>query len=198
MKPSPRQRAIQQAMRAKRDALKRKLARAKPARDRRRWWLLVLLVVLLLWALLPDCAHEEPPPALALGIPVSVPAQSEPIAEPPEPPKRVGRRDRPAFDSETPDLLPWIVSLRMQVAARSPRLAQCFIGVERPGRLKWTASVEPQGGLVSDHSLEPTLQSDELTEQQRICVIGVLSEPPYRLPSDERSTPSRVSMVIEF
>ena len=88
----------------------------------------------------------------------------------------------------------------MQVTARSPRLAACFAGVERPGSLKWSASVEPVHGQVSDQKLETTLQSDPLTPEQRDCVMGVLSDPPYRLDTkgEERTTPSRVGLAIEF
>jgi hypothetical protein len=211
----PDRRAMEQALRARREALQRKLSgklsrklsRKKPARkrppekDRRRWWLLLLiLILLLLWALLQDCGGEEPAVA-ALPRP-GTPVQLEPAPEPPAPeppPPPVARRERPAFDSEPPEVLPWITSFRMQVAARSPRLAECFVGVERPGRLKWTAAVEPTHGHVSDHSLEPMLQSDALTQQQRECVLSVLSAPPYRLePGEGRSTPSRVGLVIEF
>jgi hypothetical protein len=41
--------------------------------------------------------------------------------------------------------------------------------------------------------------SDDLTSRQRGCVIEVLSDPPYQLePDSDRSTPSRVGLVIEF
>jgi hypothetical protein len=189
---------------SKREALRRRMSRparaGKPARDRRRWgWLLLLLLILLLWLLLPECA--APPEPLAPPAPASsvqlAPAEAPAPPEPPPPP--LPRRARPSFDSEPPETLPWVSAFRMQVAARSPRLAECFVGVARPGRLKWTAAVEPVHGQVSDHTLEPTLQSDALTQQQRDCVLGVLSDPPYRLHAgEERSTPSRVGMVIEF
>ena len=75
-----------------------------------------------------------------------------------------------------------------------------FVGADRPGRLKWTAAMAPVDGRVSEHTLEPTVAEEVLTKQQKTCVIGVLSEPPYRLDVGEgkRATPSRVGMVIEF
>ena len=59
--------------------------------------------------------------------------------------------------------------------------------------------MEPDSGRVSDVTLEATLQSDPLTAEQRACALEVLSEPPYRLDAEgARSTPSRVSLAIEF
>jgi len=87
----------------------------------------------------------------------------------------------------------------MQVAARSPRLAQCFVGAQQPGRLKWSLSVEPHSGRVSDPVIEPMLLTDDLSRKERACVVEVLSDPPYDLQTgDEPSTPSRVGLVIEF
>ena len=121
-------------------------------------------------------------------------------SEPPEPPPtgRVPRRPRPTFDAPPPDDRPWLGAFRLQVTARAPRLAACFRGVERPGTLKWSAEVVPASGRVSEHALEPTLGSDPLTPAQRECLIAVLSDPPYALAADERSTPSRVGVVLEF
>jgi hypothetical protein len=107
--------------------------------------------------------------------------------------------DRPDYATPPPDPMPWIASFRLQVSARSPRLAACFVGAPRPGALKWTASVEPGTGRVSDHTLEPALESDPLTAEQKACLLAVLSDPPYRLAVEgARATPSRVSVAIEF
>lgn len=165
---------------------------------RRRWWLLLLLLLLLLFL---KCDPE--PPLSELELPsVGQPAALMPAPPPPapEPPAtRVPRRDRAAFAGVVPEQLPWLAAFRLQVAARSPRLAECFLGASRPGALKWTAAVEPQHGRVSDPTLEPTLSSDALTRVQRACVLAALSEPPYQLDAGEApSTPSRVGMVIEF
>lgn len=182
----------------KREAIARRLARERAAIRRRRILLLslvLLAIVLLLWLLVPSC-EAEPPPAPPPPAPAPAPAAALP--EPPEPPVQTAAKPRPTFEVPEPEPRPWIGELRMQVAARSPRLAACFEGAARPGRLKWSASVEPKHGLASEHRIEPTLQSDELTEEQRLCVILVLSDPPYKLSSDDRGAPSRVSMVIEF
>jgi hypothetical protein len=176
------------------------LRRRRPARKRRRWpWIVLLVLLLLALLLLRDCSCAEPvavapevlgPPSI--GAAVDVPAPAPPLA-------RVVRRDRPAYETEPPDPLAWIDAYRLQVAARGPRLAECFVGVEQPGALKWTASVEASSGRVSDHTLEPTLESAPVTAEQRDCVLGVLSDPPYRLEAEGvRSTPSRVGIGIEF
>ena len=162
---------------------------------RRRWQLLLLLLLLLLLV----CVRAPSPPAVppTLSVEPAAVARALPAPEPPVAP--VARKARPRFESKAPEPLPWLASFRLQVAARSPRLAECFAGAARPGALKWTAAVEPRHGHVSDHTVEPTLSSDELTGTQRACVLAVLSAPPYQLEADAPpSTPSRVGMVIEF
>jgi hypothetical protein len=190
-----------QALEARRQALRAKIARSRrsAATDKRerplRWPLLLLLLLLLLLV----CTRAPPPPE-APPAPLAAPAAATPSPPaPPLPTGRVARKDRPRFESAAPEPLPWLAAFRLQVAARSPRLAECFAGASRPGALKWTAAVEPRHGRVSDHAVEPTLSSDELTATQRACVLAVLTEPPYRLEAETSpSTPSRVGMVIEF
>lgn len=178
-------------------ARRRRAVADGPRRRRRRWLLLLPLLLLLL--LLRPCDAEPPPPGIA-GPPAPeavAPAAGPPAAEPPV--QRVPRRGRPPFQSAAPEPLPWLASFRLQVAARSTRLAACFVGVDRPGALKWTVAVEPRTGRVSDPTLEPTLSAETLTPAQRACALAVLSEPTYRLDAGEApSTPSRVGMVIEF
>jgi hypothetical protein len=209
--PAPGRRALARELRARRQDLRRALrvrrqaARAAlPPRRRRRWWrAVVLLLLLLLLLLLRDCSCSEPqaPPSSAAQAPVE-PVVVEPPRDPAAsvlPRGRIAHRVRPSFVSEPMDPVPWLAAYRLQVSARSPRLAECFVGAPRPGTLMWTASVEPSQGRISDQTLEPTLLSDALTRQQRGCVFDVLSDPPYQLESDgERSTPVRVGMAIEF
>ena len=168
------------------------------ARRRQRQVLLALLAVLLLsLLLLLDCrCTREPPPEPAPEPVMPVPAEEPEATLPRHPP--IQRMDRPEYTSEVPEPLAWLDSFRMQVAARSPRLAECFVGAERPGRLKWTASVDPLEGKVSEHQLEPVLTTDALTATQRACAVDVLSEPSYTLVGEGRATPSRLSMIIEF
>jgi hypothetical protein len=160
----------------------------------------VLIAVLLLLLLLRSCPAEEPaaPEVPVVVAPAVVPAPPPAPLPPPAPTGRVATRGRPSFETPVPAPLPWVSSFRMQVAARSPRLAECFVGADRPGKLKWTASVSPVDGRVSEHVLEPMLVTDAISGEQRACVLGVLSDPPYRLDDDGRTTPSRVGVVIEF
>ncbi|HHO52265.1 MAG TPA: hypothetical protein ENK18_15670 [Deltaproteobacteria bacterium] len=207
----PTRREAAQQLRARRQQLRQELRQQlqrhrasspRPSR-RRRWWLLLLPLVLLA-ALLRDCSCSPPPEPIPAPIPtLSAPVRLAPPSPSPPPPPlpeaHIERRDRPSFETEPSDPLPWIASFRSQVAARSPRLAACFVGAQRPGRLRWTASVEPSLGRVSEHTLEPTLLSEALTKAQRACVIDVLSEPPYRLTVETaRATPPRIGLVIEF
>jgi hypothetical protein len=169
-----------------------------------RRWLIAILLLLILLLLLWLCSCGPEPVETAGPAPptreVVVPAPEVPPA--PAPLQRTPRIDRPDYRAEPPGPPPWLTSFRMQVAARSPRLATCFEGTARPGALKWTTAVEAAGGSVSAHALEPMLLTDELTAVQKACVLGVLSEPPYRLQGGPDGSPdappSRVSLVIEF
>lgn len=191
---------------SRREDLKRQLQERKRARDRARRRkrlsaaLLALLLVLLL--LLSRCACIEEPvpepgpatPAASLELP-----EPQPPAAPLPKRERIQPIQRPAYESQPVDALPWLAAFRLQVAARSPRLSECFVGAERPGRLRWTAAVDPVRGQVSEQQLVPVSAWDTLTAEQSECVQGVLAEPAYRLqPGDGPTTPSRVSMVVEF
>jgi hypothetical protein len=184
---------------SRKDELKRRLEQGRQRRRRLSWALLALLLLLLLLCSRCTCA----PPVEAPEAPLP-PAQVEPPEAAPAPaplPDRpsIPRIDRPAFETEPQDPLPWLDEFRLQVAARSPRLAGCFVGAERPGRLRWTASVEPSRGRISQQAVEPVLVMDALTSEQKGCVVGVLADPPYELRAEEgASTPTRVSLVVEF
>jgi len=60
--------------------------------------------------------------------------------------------------------------------------------------------LEPLSGRVSDATLEPHLSTDDLTRDQRTCVLDVLANPTYHLASSgqERSTPVKVGLMVEF
>ena len=202
-KITPAQRA---ALKARKRELRRRLkekqrGRRDLSRRRRRSALMVLLIVLIILLLpLRDCSCAEPEAVVEVEpvVELEEPVEDE-VEEPAPRPKplggRIARRDRPAYEGHGPEPLPWLAAFRLQVSARSPRLAACFVGTDGPGRLKWTTTVEPTQGVVSDHVLEPVLQSPELTGEQRGCVLEVLEEPRYHLAAGEGS---RVSLVIEF
>lgn len=102
---------------------------------------------------------------------------------------------RPTYELEAPAPPPWLASLRVQVAARTPRLARCFEGAALPGALKWTAAFA--AGRPSDQRLTPLASTTSLPAARRACVLKVLSTPGYRLP-DGGAGVARVSLVIEF
>lgn len=181
-------------------------ARRKNAPKRRRRWLrwVLLAMVLLLLLFLQDCrcADPVPPPATGASAPAGPPLVGTPeetTTQPVLPGTKVRHRPRPAFELPAPAALPWLAAFRLQVVARSPRLAQCFVGADRPGALKWTGLVSPADGRVSDQSVESTLGGLALSSAHKACVTAVIQDPLYELePGTAPSTPSRVSLVIEF
>ncbi|OJT22331.1 hypothetical protein BO221_21290 [Archangium sp. Cb G35] len=165
----------------------------------------VTIAALLLLAMLVRCECQPPP--VPPPEPVVEPAPAEVKPKKPEPPaskpkafsERMKRQRRGNYQNEAQTSPSWLDDFRIQVAARSPRLAQCFSGTERPGALRWTAAVNAASGSVSDHALEPVGTGGELSGKQRDCVQGVLSSPSYRLkPEQKQDLPGRVSIVIEF
>jgi hypothetical protein len=164
--------------------------------------LLLALILLLLCLIRCDCQSG----------PAAEPVAAEPIAEVVKPKvvvrapvKRAplqgatAHQPRSAFPAEAPGNPTWLEEFHLQVAARSPRLAQCFTGSDRPGALRWTSSVNPESGAVSDHELEPVGPASELGHEQRECIIRALSSPNYKLtvPKAE-ALPNRIGLVIEF
>jgi hypothetical protein len=170
----------------------------RPKKSRKRWW--VLIILLLLLAVCCGRCAEPPGPAPAPAPAPAVAVTAAAPAPPPTPaPARVVPKPRPAFTPPPSEPLPWLAALRMQVGARGPALAPCFSGVARPGALRWTALVDPATGRAAEMTVEPSLQSEELSGEQRACVLRVLSQPAYTLPNaDPRSTPSRVALIVEF
>lgn len=214
-----KKRAAKRALKAQRAALKARLAEEKAAiraqvaahRPRRRSLrrrLILLLILILLWLLLRSCDCTSPPGEAKPPIPDAAPivvvvdAGLVPDARPPPRRRKRGRikpRNRPAFVNQTPANQSWLTRFRMQVSARSPKLARCFEGAEQPGALKWTAAVDIPRGMVSDQSIEPILAGASLSKARRLCLEGILKSPPYRLPSPPtRAGSSRVSLIIEF
>jgi hypothetical protein len=174
--------------------------RRKPQRRRRGWWLL-LFVLLILLASLARCRCPAPEPVVVADVaPIPDPGGVAAPVEPPlPPPPRLEPVDRPSFRTPEPAARPWLDAFRQQVTARGPRLARCFVGAGRPGALEWSAAVDPVSGRLSEVVVVPLLASDPLTAEQRACVVGVLSDPAYRLQAAPGETqPSRVGMTLEF
>jgi hypothetical protein len=218
-------RETQRALKARKAAVRKQLAqrraqlkgRQRPMKRqrRRKWRFVILALALLLYLLLRgcncqcDCGPGAPPVLVDAELP-EAPLDAGPKSEAPKKakkPKRKKRRfkgklkgkARPGYSTGTPGPQAWLPAFRMQVAARSPRLARCFEGSEQPGALKWTASVDTARGVVSDHHFGAVLQGAQLSKKLRRCLVGVLAKPVYQLPkADPQTSPARVSIVIEF
>lgn len=215
-------RELRRAMRERRRELRRTVpklrrqARAQAERipavqkekgRKRRRRLMALMVLLLLALLLMRCEcgpapmispKPEPAPEVVPEEPEPKPVKKAAVKK--KPLKATTKHQARAGYEETARAgPPWLEDFRLQVAARSQRLAQCFTGSERPGALRWTTAVNPESGAVADHEVEPVGPSAELSLEQRRCLVGVLSDPVYRLTDQQKQgLPSRISLVIEF
>ncbi|MDY7226579.1 hypothetical protein [Hyalangium rubrum] len=212
-------RELRKAMRQRRSELRKSLRLAgkqarermeqlpeiRRARARRRLRRALGVALLVLLASFVRCECEQPAPAEVPKVEAKgeVEIKEERPAQPP--PRRqpllarVEPHDRASYQGPERASPDWIDEFRLQVAARSPRLAQCFAGSDRPGSLRWTASVNPRSGAVSDHELEPVGAGAGLRREQHECVVRALSSPPYKLTAPQgEALPQRVSLVIEF
>jgi len=180
----------------------------KERRRRRLRRVLMLAVIVLLACLvrcdcqppaLPPIEVTEPAPQPDAGVEV----KKKPAVAAPARRRRVEAKveaqPRNAFGSGARPPPSWLDEFRLQVAARSPRLAECFTGRDRPGALRWTTSLNPESGTAADHELEPIGPHSDVSADQRECVLKVLSDPKYRIAEGAKeSLPERVSLVIEF
>jgi hypothetical protein len=210
-------RELRRELRQRREELRRSLTRMRQqARERvrqhpevrrerkRRHVRRAVLVALLLLACLMRCECQQGPPpvqAVVRETPEVKPKTPLPAPPPRREPLRVQVKpqSRGSYLGEAQAPPTWLDAFRLQVSARGPRLAQCFTGTDRPGVLRWTASVNPESGAVADHELEPLGPGAELKREQRDCVVRVLSSPTYRLSAPRAQVlPNRISLVIEF
>jgi len=183
--------------------------RARAKRNKRIAALVALLLLLLL--LLIECEPEPVAPAVVEKPPAV--AQEEPVAVAPK--KRVPKRnrrplkgkikgsDRSGVDVEPPPPPSWLPKFRLQVAARSPRLAACFNGAEEPGAMRWTTLVYAPSGRAADSVLEPVFRGASIDNAQRECLEQALTSPPYRLQEpgaepEDGAVGRRVSIIFEF
>jgi hypothetical protein len=180
------------------------IVRARAQRRRRRRLILLAALVALLALLFQrcSCGSPLPPPTPAqrdgghLDAGSKVRATVLPSLKGP----RITHQPRAQLDLEGAEVPAWLEDFRLQVAARSPKLARCFDGADRPGALRWTVAMSLVNGGVSDHELEPIGGSD-LGQGQRDCLLQALSVPRYRIthaPDGGDATPRRISIVVEF
>ncbi len=200
-----RRREMKAALTSRRREVRARLRAARRARKGppSKWRRRLLMAAIILLLLLLHLCQEEPPPTVGRPVTPTPPPPAK-IEEPPPPKappirRRIAKRERPEYESTAPTKKPWLDAFRLQVAGRSLKLATCFEGVERPGAVRWVASLDAKSGEVGEHSLEPVANGVVLTRAQKKCLIAALSEPPYRLEGAEPSpTPERVAMVLEF
>ncbi len=185
-----------------RDAVARSplvVAQRRKRQLKRLAWLSVLLLLLLLI----ECPGQGQGTAQPVSVAevVTPPVKAVPKKVKPRPPLTLPPRPvpRPAFDAPARLAPAWVDAFRLQVAARSPRLSQCFNGTSRPGALKWTTLVAMETGAVGNHEFEAVGAAAELTSTQLKCLEQVLSAPAYQLPDVNRDgLPQRVSLILEF
>jgi hypothetical protein len=174
-------------------------------RRRRRLLVRILLVVILIWLLLQlDCSGD---PVTDLP-PVNEITTEQVDVVPKKIPKRKQRRKlagkvksepRGKLALEVPPVPPWLDAFRLQVAARSPRLARCFEGNERPGAMRLSALVNAGSGRISEPVVEPAFRGTDLTSTQEKCLVRVLAGQPYQLVAVAPEAASRrVSLIFEF
>lgn len=169
-------------------------ARAQRRRRRNRR-LLMALSLLLLLLLLIRC---EVPQIGGPGEPTPV-AETRPEQADPTFGAHVETQNRPGYNVAARPGPDWLDELRLQVAARSTRLATCFNGSERGGAIRWTTSIDVKTGAVTGHELEPLGATPSLTDEQKRCATQALSQPGYHLTHPPSSKlPNRVSLVLEF
>lgn len=193
----------------KRAALRARIEATRDARRRRRRSraLKLILLLILLWLLMRRCDTglvfvplTVPTPGVGKSVPTAAPTPVEPARRARKSPRkrmpRVQTKPRAIYAPTSAGPALWLSALRMQVAARSPRLARCFEGQGEPGTLTWTTRLDPGTGIASDHAFEPR-SGGALSADVRACLTAVLSAPAFELGSAEGAR-ARVSLVIEF
>ncbi len=177
------------------------IAAEKKRLARRRRNLLIALLIALLLLLLSRCECEEAP---GYGPPSNEPATVVYVPEPEPPAKPLGRgrtkkKKRPKIAVKAPPPPPWLDQFRLQVSARSPRLATCLNGAERPGALKLSGLVHAKSGRVTAAKVEPVFRGSTLSQKQLDCLVKKLIEQPYNLKDpDPEAAARRVSLIFEF
>lgn len=197
---------LRRRMIAKRRELAQRLAalpavQKRKARQRRIWAALLLLILLCLSRCICDSVNPPPPRKGAQGAVVKVKSTMNPQPKRgAERPVKIAKRLRTPYKADDALEPPWVEAFRLQVAARSQRLAQCFVGTSKPGAIRWTASLTPETGAVFDHRIEPMPPAEDLTREQQTCLVEVLAKPGYQKLATTHvgALPETVSLVLEF
>jgi hypothetical protein len=180
------------------------IAKRKRKQRQRRLFLLLLLLLLLL--LIRCECEEEPalPPVVDIDDDPEPEVKKKPSAKKRRKPKaklegEIDGSDRDEMQIEQLGPPSWLPQFRLQVAARSPRLAACFIGSEKPGALRWSALVHAQSGRVTESEIEPVFRGSGIDNRQHACLVKGLTEPKFLLDEpDPDAAARRVSLIFEF
>ena len=201
--------AIKNAIKSQLDQAKTKLQQMTPQGKHKnrhvlRAILLAIVILIIFLFLLRDCEKT----ALQGKIdsrPIQETAETSAKLQPPQKPRlgRIAKQSRNNYKIAPQKSLPWMDEFRLQVAARSARLAKCFVGVERPGSLDWSCTVNPKSGVIFEQEIEMTQVGATLSQDQENCISSVLADPGYHFnesvnPSETHNLSHRLRMVIEF
>jgi hypothetical protein len=198
--------ALRRRLNDKRREIAERLANLPEAQKRksRKRWLLGAAVLLIIMLCLSKCrctdAGPTPPPkpqAAVVKVEKVLPPQAKRQAAPAN---KATPRLRARYQTESATEPAWVEAFRLQVAARSQRLSECFVGTSRPGAIRWTASITAETGAVFDHHIDPMPPGEDLSAEQQRCVVGVLAKPGYQKLATIHAgaLPETVSLVLEF
>ena len=162
----------------------------------------ITTLLLLLWLLPQDCANEPTPETFPPEtIPKTPPPPQAIIAETtqrPALPASVPPKRRPSLNVKPPPQPVWLEEFQRQVSARSPLMAKCAEGARAPGLLRWSGSVNPSSGILSEQVIESINANQALTETQQRCILRALGTLPFKFrdPGDGQSR--RIRLLLEY
>ena len=178
------------------------VAAAQKRKRRRQRNTLIALIIVLLLLLLSRCECDPVEDEGPAGPDAAVVVVDTPEIVPEALTSGKGRTQktkRPALKVEPPPPPPWLDQFRLQVAARSPRLATCLNGNERPGAMRLSGLVHAKSGRVTAAVVEPVFRGSSLSERQLECLVKELTTQSYRLDEPNPSAAARrVSLIFEF
>ena len=203
MKPNLKQEAKKLRQEIKRD-LKARSSEFSDRKRKRRLKRLggVTTLLLLLWLLAQDCATESIPKTFAPEtIPKTSPSPQaiiEKTSQRPAVPASVPPKRRPNLNVKPPPQPVWFEEFQRQVSARSPLMAKCAEGARAPGLLRWSGSVNPSSGIISEQVIESVNANQALTETQQKCILRALGTLPFKLRDPGDGQARRIRLILEY
>jgi len=162
----------------------------------------ITTLLLLLWLLPRDCATESVPPNIPARtlpkVPPSPQAIIEKIPQESTAPASVPPHSRPHLNVKPPPQPIWLEEFQRQISARSPLLAKCAEGARAPGLLRWSGSVDPSSGVLSEQAIESVNANQALTETQQECILRALGTLPFNFPHPGDGESRRIRLILEY